>query len=128
MLNRFIGLSFPLLTFFLLASPVLADQVAEPRGYATLAGLETVFGNVVAVVAIIGGLLAFIALISGGFRYITAQGDPKATAAARSAITWAIVGLALIIIAWLILVFIKEFTGINVIEFSIPDPTTATFP
>jgi len=105
-------------------SPVFAAPVAEPRGYAPLGGLETVFGNLITVVAIIGGFLAFFALIVGGFRYITAQGDPKAIASARSTITWAIVGLALIIIAWLILVFIQEFTGIRVTRFTIPGPTT----
>lgn len=113
--------------FLLFPSPVFADTVAEvcpdpefPTDcYSPLTGVASLFGNVVAVVAIIAGFLAFIALIAGGFRYITARGDPKAIAAAQGMITWAIIGLALIIISWLILVFIKEFTGVDVTTFII---------
>jgi len=74
---------------------------------------------VVSVVALIGGFLSFIALIVGGFRYITARGDPKAIAAAQSSITWAIAGLGLIIVAWLILLFIEKFTGVQVTIFKL---------
>ena len=80
---------------------------------ATIDQLTDIFGRVISVVAIAGGFLSFIALIIGGFRYITARGDPKAIASAQSAITWAVLGLALIIISWLILKFISDFTGLS---------------
>ena len=99
--------------FLILASHVLAAD-EEP---ATLNQLTDIFGRAISVVALIGGFLSFIALIVGGFRYITARGDPKAIAAAQSSITWAIAGLGLIIVAWLILVFIEKFTGVQVTTF-----------
>lgn len=99
-----------------------APALAQEKEYATLQDLETVFQSVITWIAIIGGFLAFIALIIGGFKYIVARGDPKAISGAQSTITWAIIGLALIIIAWLILVFIDEFTGVSVTEFIIKSP------
>lgn len=99
-----------------------APALAQEKEYATLQELEAVFQSVITWIAIIGGFLAFIALIIGGFKYIAARGDPKAISGAQSTITWALIGLALIIIAWLILVFIKDFTGVNVTEFIIKSP------
>ncbi len=118
---------FPLFVFSLLisiyclffaVSPEIAHSADSPPP-ATLKDLEKVFGNIISIVAIIGGFLAFAALIAGGFRYITARGDPKALAAAQGMITWAILGLAMIIISWLILKFIEVFTGVPVTFFRI---------
>jgi hypothetical protein len=103
------------LTFFVPA--VFAQEDSLPP--ATLKDLEKVFANIISIVAIIGGFLAFAALIAGGFRYITARGDPKAITAAQGMITWAIIGLAMIIISWLILKFIEVFTGVPVTIFRI---------
>lgn len=108
------------ITYLVLVEP--APALAQEKEYATLQDLEIVFQSVITWIAIIGGFLAFIALIIGGFKYIVARGDPKAISGAQSTITWAIVGLALIIIAWLILVFIDEFTGVSVTEFIIKSP------
>ncbi len=100
---------------------IQAKTVDEADGFARLDQLTVVFGNIVSVVAVIGGFLTFIAIIIGGFRYITARGDPKAITAAQGMITWAIIGLALIIISWLILQFIAQFTGLSVTTFCIGD-------
>ena len=87
------------------------------QGYADLDELNAVFESVLNNVAIAGAFLAFVALLYGGFRYIVAQGDPKQISGARSTITWAILGLSLIIVAWLLLLFIEQFTGIEVTKF-----------
>lgn len=64
------------------------------------------------------GILAFITLIISGFQYLTAGGDPKKAQSARDTITYAILGLVLVILAYFILRFISEFTGVTrVLEF-----------
>jgi len=50
---------------------------------AKLSDLEGVFGNVVEVVLALAGIVLFIMLLSGGFKYITAGGDPKGIEGAR---------------------------------------------
>jgi len=118
-----LAINLALLFLFWFSNKVLADTVTETCTgggcYASLKELEVVFGNVVAVVALLGGFISFVMVIVGGFKYITAQGDPKALTSARNSLTWAILGLAFLIIAWLILVFIEKFTGVNVTKFCI---------
>lgn len=94
--------------------PFAIDDVA------TLKGFEKIFQNVIQLATTAAGLAVFVMLIVGGFKYFTAGGDPQKTAAARGTLTWAIVGLAILIGAWFILLFIREFTGIDVTIFEIP--------
>jgi len=113
---------FPIFFFLLLGFVFLifpATALAAGEEPATFEQLTEIFGSAVSAVAIIGGFLSFIALIIGGFRYITARGDPKAIAAAQGMITWAVVGLGMIIISWLILKFIADFTGLPLTTFQI---------
>lgn len=98
----------------------IPDPSGEP-GYTPLDQLETLFANLISVAVIIGAFLAFAMIIAGGFRYIIARGDEKAIDSARSTITWAVLGLVLIIGSWLILSFVSDFTGIQLTRFCIAD-------
>ncbi len=89
------------------------DQVA------TFKFFETVFGNVAQVVLGLAGIVLFIMLISGGFKYITAGGDPKGIEGAKKTLTYAIGGMVFLAMAFLILRFIQEFTGVDVTRFRI---------
>ena len=86
---------------------------------AQLVELENVFARVVAAVLGLAGIALFIMLIVGGFKYITSGGDPKRVEAARNTLTFAIIGLVLIALAYLILVFIENLTGAPILNFSI---------
>ena len=88
-------------------------------GVVQLRYLECVFGNVVNVVLALAGIVLFIMLIAGGFKYITAGGDPKGVEGAKKTLTYAIGGVVLIALSFLILQFIKQFTGANVTDFKI---------
>lgn len=89
---------------------------------ATIKDLEVVFGNVVRAALGFAGIALFILLIVGGFRYITSGGDPKATEGAQKTITSAIVGLILVLLAYLVLVLIKTITGVDVTQFQVTQP------
>jgi len=61
------------------------------------------------VVTIVLGITAGIAVLMvviGGFRYITAHGDPGATAQARQSIIYAVVGLIITMAAYAIVSFV----------------------
>lgn len=89
---------------------------------ATLKGIEAIFRLILNIVIRLGGVVVFIFLIIGGFKYLTAGGDPKKAESAKNTITYAILGLALLILAWFVLQFIKVFTGIDVTIFKMPSP------
>jgi len=54
-----------------------------------------------------------------GFKYLTSGGEPKAIQSAHHTLTWALLGIFFMIIAWLILQLIFSFTGIDVTVFNI---------
>lgn len=85
----------------------------------TLQNLEDVFSNVVKIVLGIAGVTFFILLLSSGFKFITSGGDPKALEGAKKTLTYAIGGLILIIVSYLILLLIKEITGVDVTVFRV---------
>ena len=99
------------------------DQFTEPieggGEVVKLQGLEFIFTKILNYAISLAGLAVLIMLIVGGFKYLTAGGDPKATEEAKKTITSAVFGLVLIVAAWFILLFIEKFTGIKVTEFSI---------
>ncbi len=69
---------------------------------------------------------AFIALtvvlIIAGIKYLTSGGEPKPLQSANSTITWALLGIVFLVIAWLILRLIEAFTGVKVTQFCIGFP------
>jgi hypothetical protein len=90
---------------------------------ATLFQLEGVFKNFLAIIVTLVGFILFFMLIVGGFRFLTSGGEPKAVAGARNTLTFAILGLVLIIASILILKLIEEITGVQVTIFKITLPT-----
>ncbi len=88
---------------------------------ATLQGLECLFANVLQVVTEFAGLAFLIMFIYGGFQYLFSSNDEKKVVASSSTLTMAVIGLVGIIISWLILSFIKTFTGAPVTTFTIPN-------
>lgn len=95
----------------------LAQNLGEPA--AQLVELEGIFGNVVAAVLGLAGIALFIMLLVGGFKYITSGGDPKAAEEAKKTLTYAVGGLVLVASAYLILRFVAEFTGADILNFVI---------
>ena len=78
---------------------------AKPaKNFNTLGDLISVFLNIVFYAA---GFLAFYFLVWGAFNYIMAQGKKEELAKARARITWAIVGLMIILLSF----FIAKFVG-----------------
>ena len=91
----------------------------NPSPPAQISDLTIIFGNVVKVSLAIAGVVLFILLLSGGIKYITSGGDPKAAEGAQKTITYAIGGLVLVLLSYLVLVLIKTITGVDITQFEI---------
>ncbi len=89
---------------------------------AKISDLEVVFDNVIKGALALAGVILFVLLLTGGMKYITSGGDPKATEGAQKTITYAIGGLIVILLSYLILVLITEITGVDVTQFKIFQP------
>lgn len=67
-------------------------------------------------------IILLIMLIYGGIKYLVSGGEAKVLASAGQTFTWAILGILFLVIAWLILLLIKAFTGVDVTQFCLGFP------
>lgn len=95
-------------------------SVANADNVASIQCLVPLFVNVVQAVVGLGAVALFIMLLSGGFNFLFSQGDPKKLEAARGTITQALAGIVVMSLAYLILLTIQNFTGVNVTLFNLP--------
>ena len=86
---------------------------------AQLSDFECLFSNVVGIILGIAGITFFVLLLSSGFKFITSGGDPKALEGAKKTLTYAIGGLIVILLSFLILLLIKQITGVDVTIFKV---------
>lgn len=89
------------------------------NGVATIEGLECLFSNLLNVATTLAGIVFGIMLIVGGFKFIFAGGNPEGVKSAQNTLTFAVIGLVVMIGAWFVLLLIKQFTGVDVTEFNI---------
>lgn len=64
-------------------------------------------------------IILTIMLVIGGIRFLTSGGDPKGVQAAGQTLTWALLGILFLVIAWIVLRLIEAFTGVEVTKFCI---------
>lgn len=87
---------------------------------AKLSDIVGILENIIKLLAPAAGIAFFVMLLVGGFQFLTSGGDPKAAGAARNTLTFAVIGIILVIVSWLILVLIRDFTGAPVTTVEIP--------
>lgn len=79
----------------------------------TLDCVPIVFANIVYWLLVASGTVAVFFIIFGGIRFLTSGGDPKNVEAARKIITWAIIGLIVILLSFAVVKVIQQTTGIS---------------
>lgn len=84
-----------------------------------------IIAGIITLVIAIAGLVFFFMLIFGGIRYLTAGGDEKAIQEARRSLTTAVVGLIIIVAAFLIAQLLFAVFGLNSLV-NVVNPTTPT--
>lgn len=66
----------------------------------------------------VAGLAFFANLLIGGLQWISAGGDPKAVAAARTRITNSFIGLAIVVAAFAVTLIVGAVFGLDIFGFS----------
>ena|SRR3989344_3537542 len=77
-------------------------SAATNAGVATQADFSAIALRVINVLLAVAGLVAVIFLIVGGFRYVTAGGNEEAAESGKKTITNAIIGIVIIVLAFVI--------------------------
>ncbi len=100
-----INLFASFLTILMLLIPVfaLAQPFPIPTGGPVDEGTASgVVLRIIEILLAVAGLVAVVFLIIGGFRYITAGGNEETAEAAKKTITNAIIGVVIVILAFVI--------------------------
>lgn len=112
-----------------IAAPIYAQETIKikPNQGSTFDDLQNlqiqgIISGAIGLVLILVSLVFFFILVLGGLKWITSGGDEKKVGEARSQITNALIGLAIVFAAWAIMRLIGTVFGINILE-SITIPT-----
>jgi hypothetical protein len=76
--------------------------------------LSTVLSDLFIIIFYLAGFLTFFWLVWGAFQYIFAGGDKEKLGKARARMTWAIVGLFFVILAYTLTVFVFQVLKPNI--------------
>lgn len=81
------------------------------QGVATLRCIPVVFNNLIRAALIFVGVVALFFFMLSGFNFVTSGGDPKKIQGAKQTLTFAIVGLLIVLFSFAIIFFIGYVTG-----------------
>ncbi len=97
--------AFPI---FFLANPVFAQtDPADPPQLAE--NIKPLIDNILGYLFPIAVLLSFIFIIVGGYMWIISGGDPSRTKQAQGTLTWAILGLVIVLVIFGIISILINF-------------------
>lgn len=86
------------------------------NGAATLNCITPLFQNVLGSLLSLAGIVALFLIILSGIKFITSGGDAKQVEGARKTLTYAIIGLIVILLSGFILNLISQITGVGCIK------------
>ena len=114
-------------SYFILAKNVFAQTEIKisppPQGYSDLGAFVT---NVFTLAFGVAILVVLVMLIWGAFEWITSGGDKEAVGKARNRIINALIGLAVLAVAFALARVAAQFLGFDI--FAIPIPTPPCLP
>ncbi len=86
-----------------------------PQGVATLSCIPIVFKNVVDWLLLFSAVTALFFILFAAFKFIRSGGQPKLVEDARNTLTYAIIGLVVILLSFAIINLISAVTGVSCI-------------
>lgn len=87
-----------------------------PNNVATLSCLPIVMQELINTGLTFGGTVAIAFIIVASYQLLTSAGDPKKVQGARGTLTYAIIGLVIILLAFFVINFIAFATGVSCIR------------
>lgn len=93
----------------------------QTKGIQASTPIDVILRNAFTIVFAVAALTVLVFLIYGAFKWITSGGEKDGTKAARTYITNALVGLAILALAFVILRVVGQLVGFDVLtNFTIP--------
>lgn len=114
-------------SYFVTATIAKADEIklTIPTGPGkginpSIENINNLFGDVIKIVFVVAVFLVLFFLIAGAFSWITSSGDKEKVGQARNKIINALIGFAILALAFLILNIVSKILGIDLSNLVIP--------
>ena len=88
----------------------------SPEGVATLKCIPFVFQNIVNWTLIFAAVVAIFFIMFAGIKFLRSGGQEKLIEDARNTLTYAIIGLVIILLSFFIINVISDITGVGCIK------------
>lgn len=88
-------------------------------GPAGVQQLQELFIRIISLSAGLAFVVVLIMLIVTAIKYLVSGGEPKALNSANNSLTWTLLGIVFLVLAWLALRLIEAFTGVGLTQFCI---------
>ena len=85
----------------------------DPTKPTSLACIPYFLGNIINISAILAAVATVFFIVWGGIRFITSGGDPLGVEKAKKTITYAVMGAAIIFLAFIIIKIFSSITGVE---------------
>ena len=89
--------------------------VGDAKDVATLQCIPVVFSYIVQAAVVFSGLVAVFFIVYAGIQFILSTGEAKQVEGAKKTMTYAILGLIVVLLSFLVVNFIAKVTGVNCI-------------
>ncbi len=91
--------------------PTNSKNEVVAKGVATLECIPAVVRLAIDWLFIFAGIAALFFIFFAGFKFMTSGGDPKQVEGARKTLTFAIIGLVVILLSFAVINLISQLTG-----------------
>lgn len=90
--------------------------VAPLQGINPATTIGSLLSNVLTIIFVLAAILVLFMLVVGAFQWITSGGDKEGVGKARDRITHALIGLAILALAFLIVQVVGQVVNINILN------------
>lgn len=97
-------------------SPIPIRVVAPLQGVNPSTTIGTLLSNILTIVFVLAAIVVLFMLIIGAFQWITSGGDKEGIDNARKRITNALIGFAILALAFLIVQVVGQMVNINILS------------
>lgn len=111
----FLGFAFPALAQRPLEGSGCLADVGSSTDIVTISCIPILFSRIIYWLFVLSGVVALFFIIYSGIKLITSSGDPKRVEEAKKTLLWAIIGLVVIFLSFMIVNLVADFTGVNCI-------------
>lgn len=100
-------------------------KLVNPTAYKNSeTGLQSLVSNLLGAATIVAGLGFLIYFVVGGIQWITAGGDKAGLESAKGKIMHGLIGLVIVVFAWVIVAIVQAVLGLDILNFKFPGAPT----